>query len=240
MMVLKPILIPTLLIASITSSFGQSIVHQNILWLRYFNKLSFNDKVSLQTEFEERMYINPYREHQRLIPSISFNYNPKHDVSFNLGFTYFQQYLPHDATISPSLYNEFRPHQSITITNNFSFFSLKTRLQLEERVIEQSNESFAFNMRERLLLQVDIPIIEKENSTRLIAIVFNELMIQQGAGLRYNFFDQNRIGAGFKSAINQAFQVEAVFLKWHQQRSTLVDYFSRNIMRITLIHTIHL
>jgi len=90
------------------------------------------------------------------------------------------------------------------------------------------------------LVQADIPIVRNESLNRLEAVVFNEIMIQQGDGLRYNFFDQNRMGAGLKGSINQAFQIEAIFIKWYQQRATLVDYFSRNIIRLSIFHTIEL
>ena len=240
MRILKIILVSLLIIITNLSSYGQSIVHQDLLWMRYYNKLNFTEKFSLHTEFEERMYVNPYREHQRLLPRIGINYSPINDIEFNIGFTYFQQYLPHDAKTSPSLFNEFRPHQSVSLTNNNSRFKVKTRLQLEQRFVEQADKSFGFNLRERLMIQLVFPIIRKNNISRLEAIVFNEIMVQQGSGLRYNFFDQNRIGGGLKSSINKALQIEAIFFKWHQQQSTLVDYFSRNIVRLSLIHTIQL
>ena len=237
---LKSILTLILLVACTISVQGQSIVRQDLLWLRYYNKLKFSDRLSLHTEFEERMYINPYRIHQRLLPRTALSYTTKQNVNINFGFTYFQQYLPHDALETPFLFNELRPHQSVTMSNKLTHFTFKTRLQLEERVIQENNQTWDFIIRERILVQMDIPIIRNEKLNRLEAVVFNELMIQQGDGLRYNFFDQNRMGAGLKSSINQAFQIEAVFFKWYQQRAALVDFFNRNIVRLSLIHTIQL
>jgi len=240
MRILKSIISLSLLIAFITSLHGQSIVHQDLLWLRYYNKLNISEHLSLHTELEERMYINPYRVHQRLLPWTALSYTTKQNVIINMGFTYFQQYLPHDELQSPALFNEFRPHQSISVSNNPPFFTLKTRLQIEERIIQENNRAWSYIFRERVLVQADIPIVRNESLNRLEAVVFNEIMIQQGDGLRYNFFDQNRMGAGLKGSINQAFQIEAIFIKWYQQRATLVDYFSRNIIRLSIFHTIEL
>lgn len=217
---------------------GQTTTHQNLIWLRYFTSVKLTDKVSIHTEIEERSYIAPYRQHQRLIPNLSVAYLKQDDIIFNLGATYFQQYLPHDAAKEPSLYNEIRPHQSISLIKNVSNFKFTTRLQIEQRFMEDINHSFLFISRERFLFRSSYPLIRSQSSSWLEAIIFNEILVQQGKDLKYNFFDQNRLGAGVKTNLNESLQIEALLVNWHQQQSTLVDFFNRNILWLTLFHTI--
>ena len=61
-------------------------------------------------------------------------------------------------------------------------------------------------------------------------------MINAGKNIIFNTFDQNRIYAGLQYGISSAVALELGYLNSFQQRATGVDYFDRNIIKVSIFH----
>lgn len=221
----------------------KNIDHQSLLWTRYYNQLTINNKWSIHSEFDNRIFMNPIEENLYEI-RIQGRYKINNNIEVGVGYAYFSV-----ATQVPEVTFDFRipehrGQQDITWKHEFGNFTLNQRFQVEERFFHKANKEglqsgTTFFWRFRYRLQGEYCFWKKENQN-LKAIVYDELMINGGKNVVYNTFDQNRIYAGLQYGVNKNIAFELGYLNSFQQRATGVDYFDRDIIRFTFFHKINL
>ena len=221
----------------------KNVDHQSLLWTRYYNMLTLNNKWSIHTEFDNRVFINPVEENLYLF-RIHGRYKLNKSLNFGTGFAYFSV-----STQNPEIpidYNipEYRVQQDITWKQDFTNFSLQQRFQIEERFFHNSNATnilygTTFFWRFRYRLQGEYAFWNTENQS-LKAVVYDELMINGGENVVKNTFDQNRIFIALRYGATKDISFELGYLNSFQQRGSGVDYFDRDIIRFTFFHKINL
>lgn len=222
----------------------KNIDQQSLLWTRYFNQLTINDKWSLHTEFDNRIFINPVEENLFVL-RIQGRYKINNNIEIGAGYSYFST-----ATQDPEITNDFRTpehriQQDISWKQDLSsHIILHQRFQIEERFIHNANKEellpgSTFYWRFRYRLQGEFSCWKKE-SQYLKAIVYDEVMINAGEKIVKNTFDQNRIYGALQYGVNKNIALELGYLKSFQQRASGVDYFDRDIIRFTFYHKINL
>jgi len=55
-----------------------------------------------------------------------------------------------------------------------------------------------------------------------------------------NTFDQNRIYLAVNYKLNTSFAFELGYMNWFQQQKSGVDFYNRDILRLSIIHSIDL
>lgn len=234
-----------LLFLSYFFSFSQSeknIDHQSILWTRYYNLLTLNDNWSIHTEFDNRVFLKPIAENL-FVFRIQGRYKWNSNIETGAGFTYFSVYTQNPKQDFDFEIPEYRGQQDVTYKFNLKKITLNQRLQVEERFIHHASKTglidgTTFSWRFRYRLQAEYPFWEKEKQY-LKAIVYDEIMLNAGKSIIYNTFDQNRIYAAVQYGINKNISVELGYLKSFQQRPSGVDYFNRDIIRLSIFHKMH-
>ena len=221
----------------------KNIDHQSLLWTRYYNQLTINDKWAIHTEFDNRVFINPFEENLFLI-RMHGRYKINNNVDLGAGLSYFSV-----ATQVPEVTNDFRrpeyrSQQDITWKKEYGNITLNQRFQVEQRFFQKVNTEGLqagtdFNWRFRYRLQGEYSCWKKE-SQYLKAIVYDEIMINAGENIVHNTFDQNRIYAGFQYGVNKNIALELGYLNSFQQRASGFDYYDRDIIRFTFYHKIKL
>lgn len=222
----------------------KNIDHQNLLWTRYYNLLTIDNKWAINTELDNRVFIDPIKQNL-FVFRVQGRYKISDNVEVGAGYAYFSI-----ATQNPDVtYNfnspEHRAQQDISWKQNLSkSIILHNRFQVEERFIHNTDKNglvagSSFNWRFRYRLQGEFSCWEKENQY-LKAIVYDELMINAGENIVNNTFDQNRVYAAFQYGINKSIALELGYLKSFQQRASGVDYYNRDIIRFTFYHKIRL
>ena len=221
----------------------KNVSHQSILWTRYYNLLTLNNKWSVHSEFDNRIFTNPIEQNLYLI-RFQGRYKINPEIEIGAGLSYFSV-----ATQDPEINTDFnvpeyRGQQDITWKQDFKKFTLLQRFQIEERFFHNSNKkellpATTFNWRFRYKIQAEFNFWTKENQS-LKAIVYDELMINAGENIVNNTFDQNRIYAAFQYGVNKNIALELGYLNSFQQRASGVDYFNRDIIRFTFFHKINL
>jgi len=234
-------------ISAIAQSPEKEITHQQLYWIRYYNKLIVNDQWSVHTEIEDRRYFDHNRQDQWLVPRVNIQRRLGNSWASNVGFTYFLQSLPVGPDDEVELMRpELRPQVGVATQQKLEKASLSHRYNLEGRFFRktQGNElisGYDFNLRLRYKLQFIYPLIDKETAKgKLQAIFFDEVMFNLGHRIVRNTFDQNRIGGGLNYGFMNDLQVQLEYFNWFQQRKSGNEYYSRNIWRLTLYHTMHL
>nr|WP_315196211.1 DUF2490 domain-containing protein [uncultured Flavobacterium sp.] len=221
----------------------KNIDHQSLLWTRYYNQLTINDKWSIHTEFDNRVFISPFEENLFLI-RMHGRYKVNKDVDFGAGVSYFSVATQVPENTKDFRIPEYRIQQDISWKHEYGNITLGQRFQVEERFFHNANNEgllpgTTFNWRFRYRLMGEFPCWKKE-SQYLKAIVYDEIMINAGEKIVSNTFDQNRIYAALQYGVNKNIALELGYLNSFQQRASGVDYFDRDIIRFTFFHKIKL
>ncbi|MGZ9734189.1 DUF2490 domain-containing protein [Flavobacterium sp. GNP002] len=220
---------------------GKNIDHQSILWTRYYNQLLLNEKWSLHSEFDNRLFLKPMQENLYVI-RIQGRYKINDHLETGAGFAYFSvdTQVPE---INPD-YNtpEYRGQQDLTWKSNANKVTLTQRFQVEERFIHNANKDellpgTTFFWRFRYRLQADYIFWKKEKQL-LKAVLSDEIMFNFGKKIIKNTFDQNRIYAAIHYGLNSNLAFELGYLNSFQRRSNGIDFFNRDIIRFSIFHKI--
>ena len=215
----------------------KNIDHQSLLWTRYYNLLTLNNKWSIHSEFDNRIFINPVTEN---LYEMRFQgrYKINKDIEIGTGFAYFSVATQVPEVTFDFRLPEYRVQQDISWKQEHGKFMLNQRFQVEERFIHNANKEgllsgTTFFWRFRYRLQGEYNFWKKENQY-LKTIVYDELMINGGKNVVKNTFDQNRIYAGLQYGVNKNIALELGYLNSFQQRASGIDYFNRDIIRLIL------
>jgi len=227
-----------LLLVSGASSFAQQ-THTSYgkqWWLRYYSRLEFSEKWHLVTEFDNRRFIQPDRQNTFLV-RMQVLYNFSNKVSVGAGGSYFLQ-TQDSGDLGTIQVPEIRPHQELNIKQSIGKINILHRYKIEERFIRniadgKPADGYRFNFRFRYQLGIDIVLLKK-----LKLRVYDEILLNAGKNIHYNFFDQNRIYGGLNYEILKGLTIEAGYMHWFQQRASGKDFNSWDILRFTIYHTI--
>lgn len=217
----------------------RNIVEQDLVWYRYRNILRIDSTWSISTEIENRRFLSPHRSHQLLPGRVALHHKLGKGWEAGVGFVYFLQCLPHDPDVDIAIIRpEIRPHQELVHRTRSGPWQFRQRIRIEERFFRKTEgdelvEGYRFNWRFRYRIRADYRFWEKE-SRYFSVYAFDELMVNAGNSIQQNFFDQNRIAGGFHYSITPSWALDLAYIHWFQQRSSGVDFFSRNILRITI------
>ena len=223
----------------------KSVTHQNLYWIRYYNQLVINKKITWHNEIEDRRFLDNNRQHHLIMHSrLHYKFFPNADVA--LGISYSLQSPQDEHAIANLVIPEIRPTQEFNYNNLLTKrFSLQQRFRIDERFIHKNDgkvllDGYDYNFRFRYRLQANYILNNSESSKSLILKVSNEVVLNAGKNIIYNQFDQNRVALSFEKVLNRDFSAELGYIYWYQQRPSEKDFFSRNIIRLTLYHKIKL
>ncbi|CAM3970316.1 DUF2490 domain-containing protein [Flavobacterium branchiophilum] len=227
----------------ITAQTQKNIDHQNLLWTRYYNQVEINPKWSIHSEFDNRVFLDSIVQNLFVI-RVQGRHKISEQVELGAGIVYFSV-----ATQVPEVnlgFNipEYRLQQDLTWKKNWSKIVLNQRFQIEERFFQNADgqgltTGTTFFWRFRYRLQGEYTFWRKEKRY-LKAIVYDEIMINAGKNAVYNSFDQNRVYVGLQYGISSDVAVELGYMNSFQQRTTGIDYFDRNIIRLSIYHQLRI
>lgn len=119
---------------------------------------------------------------------------------------------------------------------------IQQRVRIDNRFIEEDqdqsvweNSFYVFRFRYRL--QARIPLKVNDAGTSKITLrLSDEIMFNN----KENAFDQNRIYASTEFALNKTLTLETGYIYIYQQRFATEDFFSRHVVRFSIIHNLRL
>nr|WP_072144758.1 DUF2490 domain-containing protein [Hymenobacter sp. AT01-02] len=141
---------------------------------------------------------------------------------------------------------EHRPWQQVQWFAKFPKARLMQWVRLEERFRRtiQGNErtdDFNFNYRTRYNAALFLPLTKKGfNPGGLQAVLNNEVMMNFGKEIRYNYFDQNRLFAGVVYQLNPHAQLQAGYMHLFQQLPAGSTYRNQHTLRVFYFHNFDL
>jgi hypothetical protein len=221
----------------------KTTIHQSMLWTRYYNILTLNEKWSLHSEIENRIFTNPIKE-----SSADFRFQGRYKLNeyfeMGAGVAYFVSPMDVSGTNDKFYIGDYRLQQDIILKQSIGNYGISNRLQLDERWIENATKQGLtsgtyLNLRLRYRLQVDHFFWKKE-AKYFKGIINDEIMFNIDHNTVYNTFDQNRIYIAGQMGFNKSLSLEVGYMKAFQQKPNGYEYLDRNTIRITLFQKLNL
>jgi hypothetical protein len=233
------VLLPEFLLAQ------KKVENQQLIWYGYYNNLKFNENWNLNSEIQERQFYNPTAQHQLVFRS---NLERKLIADWNasVGMTLFLQNPNTPNSESNLTVPELRPDVGFSNKQKLGFLTINHRYKAEARFFHDVENDrliggYRFsNFRLRYQLGLDFPIWKKEGNEKLLLKIKDEIMFNVGNKIVKNTFDQNRIYAAFNYKLNASYAFELGYMNWFQQQKSGVDFYNRDILRLSIIHSIDL
>jgi hypothetical protein len=238
---LKILLSLFLFSAGVNAQTEKNVDKQSLLWMRYYNQLELNNKWSVHTEIDNRIFINPVTQNT-FVSRVQVRDKITDKVELGAGFAYFSV-----ATQDPEVKTgfhipEYRLQQDATVKQTLGKVNLTHRYMIEERFVHNASklmleDGTTFYLRFRYRIQGDYTFWKKEKQY-LKGILSDEIMINGGNKIIKNTFDQNRVYAAVQVGVSPAVALEFGYLNSFQERANGVDYFNRDIIRFSFIHKV--
>ncbi len=204
---------------------GQTVSHNNNLWLHYLGKTMLGKKLSVTLEGSMRYTDWGNQKQQWFIrPSVDYKFN-KHFTG-SIGYTHYTTY----SYGNPAMFKTQIPEDHFWLQGTFSHqtgqLKISNRLRDENRLVgipvsvtdsasgqtTYKIDHYQYRNRFRYMLLLTYPILKKENETVLFAVLGDEAFLNIGKVSGATLFNQNRIIAGFGYNINKKNQVQLNYI----------------------------
>ncbi len=212
---------------------------QNIrqAWLGYFSQLRFSNKWGLWTDLHLRTRDNFTDQFSQSILRLGLTYyiNDNTKLTAAYGRIYIFPADNHQGITQP----EHRPWQQLQWHTSYKKTRLMQWIRLEERfrrrILNDSTlaKGYHFNWRLRYNIWYEMPFVKNGLQPGSLSFIANdELHINFGKEIVFNYFDQNRLFLGIKYQLSKSSQVQAGYSNVFQQLSAGNQYKNIHIARI--------
>ncbi len=231
---------------SVQSAYAQTTKQKEVfeqVWLGYFNQTRLSDKWGFWFDGQLRTKDNFFDSLSVAIFRPGLTYYMSDNVKLTLGYAYINHFPGdnHPDISQP----EHRIWQQVQWNTNYSRIRLMQYLRLEERYrrkikdADELAEGYDFNFRFRYNILFQVPLNKKMYDKGGLSFVVNdELHINFGDQIVYNYFDQNRFFAGFNYFFSKNSNLQFGYLNVFQQLSSGNKYKVINAARVFFFQNI--
>lgn len=132
--------------------------------------------------------------------------------------------------------NEDRIYQQAQYSSKIAKATMLQRIRNEQRWQEQiTTEGRSFSDRVRYLLSFTIPVWRDPAIPSLV--LSDEILVQFGAGIAANTFDQNRFFVGIKKNLSPSWSLDFGYMPVYQEKSTGYQYDLNHTIRLFFYFT---
>jgi hypothetical protein len=224
---------------------AKNTTHLNQAWVGYLNQTRLSDKWGIWFDGHLRSKENFTDNLSQSIARLGLTYYLTDNTKLTAGYAYVNHF-PGDnhANISQP---EHRAWQQVQWHNKYPRLRLMQWLRLEEKFKHkiQDNDNLApgydYNWKLRYNFLVNVPFGKKPFAANSFSFVVNdELHINFGKQVVYNYFDQNRFFVGFSYHTNATDNIQFGYMNLFQQLSAGSSYKNIHAARIFYFHNIDL
>jgi hypothetical protein len=222
----------------------KEVVTKNEIWTHTFVNVRLNNKFSANVDIAYRSK-NLFEATTQTLMRVGLSYHIDNSMFFQVSMAYFKAYPAQNGTNDLNI-PEIRHAQRLFVNSTKGIFQISQRYRLEERFIRKNNkdillDSYKFNFRFGYQLNVQFPFKGKKiEPKKLFGNISDELFVNFGKQITYNYFDQNRIFAGIGYQFNKAANLVLGYQYIYQQLSTGKKFISTNSLRIAFTYNFDL
>jgi len=213
------------------------------IWLGYLNQGRISKKWGFWLDLQLRTKDNFFDSLSTAMIRPGITYYASEKLKFTVGYTY-NNIFPADNHSGVSQPDQ-RLWQQVQWNTNYERIRLMQWIRLEERwrrKIENADElaeGYNFNFRLRYNFFFQLPITKKAYEKGSLCFVVNdELMVNFGKQIVYNYFDQNRLFTGLQYYFNKDNNIQLNYLNVFLQTSSGNSYKIVNGVRLFYTQTI--
>lgn len=232
-----------LLLLGWSASAQKQYVHEQQTWLGVFNQTRFTQHWGTWTDLHLRLHDRFVQDMYQTVARVGLTYYLTDDVRLTGGYAYVYHFPDGTRTVGQP---EHRPWQQVQWFTKFPKARLMQWVRLEERFRRtiQSNErtdEFDFNYRTRYNAALFLPLTKRGfEPGGLQFLLNNEVMMNFGKEVRYNYFDQNRLFAGLVYQLNPHAQLQGGYMHLFQQLPAGSTYRNQHSIRVFYFHNFDL
>lgn len=243
---MKSIIIGLILWLIISPAYSQTKTTQHLeqIWLGYFNQTRVNSKWGYWLDVQLRTKDNFVDSLSQFLFRPGITYYIDNHTKLTLGYAYVNHFPADDhPDISAP---EHRIWQQVQWHTNYSRIRTMQWFRLEERYRRKiSNgelgDGYNFNFRIRYNFLMQVPIGAKMYEKGAWSWVINdEVHVNFGKRIVYNYFDQNRFFTGFNYFLNKKDNIQFGYMNLFQQLSAGNKYRSLHVARVFFFHNLDL
>ncbi|GAB3295669.1 DUF2490 domain-containing protein [Hymenobacter tenuis] len=218
-------------------------VREQQTWLGIFNQTRFSDRWGTWTDLHLRLHDHYVQDMFQTVARLGLTYYLTDDVRLTGGYAYVHHFPDGARTIGQP---EHRPWQQVQWFSKFPKARLMQWVRLEERFRRtiQSTErtdDFNFNYRTRYNAALFLPLTKHGfEPGGLQFLLNNEVMMNFGKEIRYNYFDQNRLFAGVVYQLTSHSQLHGGYMHLFQQLPAGNAYRNQHTIRVFYFHNFDL
>ena len=214
-------------------------------WLAYFNQARLSNKWGAWADIHLRTKEDFVSDFSQSIIRIGLTYYIKDDTKLTAGYAYVSHYPAenHKNVTIP----EHRPWQQLQWHTRSPKIRLMQWFRLEERFRrkvlndDELAEGYSFNFRLRYNFFSMFPLSKKNFQPGSLSFVINdEVHINFGKQIVYNYFDQNRFFIGFAYHVNKHDNLQFGYMNVFQQMASGNKYRSNHAARVFYFHNLDL
>jgi hypothetical protein len=208
--------------------------HRDMTWLAYFNQARFTNRSGLWLDVHLRLNDDFVKETHAVLGRVGYTYYISDKTRLTLGYCYQVQPGHHGAADVL----EQRPWQQIQWTEKKSWFNMAQWVRVEQRYRKAGDGDYAFlSHRVRYNMSFTIPLTRKEVAPKTPFIFANnEVFINLGENIVYNYFDQNRFFIGLGYQFTSHLNAHLGYMNIFQQTSAGNKYVHTDAIRLFVFH----
>jgi hypothetical protein len=231
-----------LLSASVGAQTEKEITDREQVWFGYFNQMRFSRRWGMWTDLHFRTN-NFMSQNFQAFYRGGISYYLKDNMRLMAGYAYIHHFAADGGGVA---YPEHRPWQQIWWNQKYNGYTTLQWLRFEQRYNRIVNngeltQDYRFNYRIRYNFALFIPLTAKElkPKTPFIALQ-DEIFINFGKEIKYNYFDQNRFFVGLGYQIDTHLNVQLGYMNVFQQRSSGNQFYDTHTLRLFVFQTLDL
>lgn len=215
------------------------------LWLGYFNQTRIAGKWGTWTDLHLRTKEDFVTNFSQSIIRLGLTYYLNDATKLTAGYAYVSIYPAdnHKNITQP----EHRPWQQVQWHTKYARVRTMQWLRLEERfrrkILSPSElaSGYSFNYRVRYNFFLQVPLSKKGVQPKTASFVVNdEVHVNFGNQVVYNYFDQNRFFVGISCQTSKSDNLQLGYMNLFQQLGAGNQYKSINAARIFYFHNLDL
>lgn len=233
----KTLLAFTLILLPFAATVAQTKNTTNVqqLWFGYFNQTRLTGKFGLWGDFHLRTNEDFTNNLSQILIRPGVTYYVNDNTKLTVGYAYVNHY-PADGHKDISQ-PEHRIWQQLQWHTKYSKTRMMQWLRLEEKyrrkILNDSAlaEGYNFSYKLRYNLWWEIPFSQRPEN-RFSFILNDEIHINFGKQIVYNYFDQNRFFAGFKFNMNKHDNLQFGYMNQFSQLAAGNRYRNNHVIRL--------
>ncbi len=243
---MKKKLLIFILFISLTDNYliaQKTITEDEQTWFGIFNQTRFTDKWGMWADTHFRLKDDFVKEPSQFLIRVGPTYYVNDDVRLTAAYSFVNTFP--DETHKNISQPEHRPFQQIQWYTRYGKTRLMQWVRLEERFrrkIKNDDEwadGYNFNWRARYNFAFFVPLSKKGLAPHTLQfLVNNELMVNFGKNIVYNYFDQNRLFGGFVYQFTKESNIQFGYMNIFQQQAAGNRYKSIHTIRLFYFHNL--